>query len=59
MRNSKEVLELHGQRRRAFIKSFAKLSIAAPAVALLLSRSAIVQADKHEKQPDPSSTSKP
>ncbi len=59
MKESKEVLQLHGQRRRDFIKTFAKLSAAAPAIALLLSQSAIVQADKHEQQPDPSSTSNP
>jgi hypothetical protein len=38
MKDTKEVLQDHGKRRRAFVRKSAKLAAAAPAIALLLSQ---------------------
>lgn len=40
MSDSKEILEIHANRRREFVKTGGKLAVAAPAVAMLLAAGA-------------------
>jgi hypothetical protein len=41
MKDTKDMLEEHGERRRAFVTKSVKVAAAAPAIALLLSQTSI------------------